>query len=100
MLNKLPQGSDECHDFLCQKEKYVHIHVALRKHLHLFKGSKLAVLLSLAHHCDESGWVLDTEGDEFQFLSTETGYHRVTVAYTLSELCRIRIDDRHVLMKY
>lgn len=96
MLSGYSPGLGGCQQATDQQNQYLQISIALREYLYLFKGSKLAVLMSLALHSDEAGWVSNID----DFLSTETGYHKATVAYTISELCRLKVNNRRVLMKY
>ncbi len=38
-----------------KKDVYIQMSVAMREHLHLFKGAMLAVFLAISLHADEDG---------------------------------------------
>ncbi len=74
--------------------RYLHVTSSLRDCLRLFKGCRLSVLLALALRCDEGGLVsVDRE-----MLSAETGYNKATVAYTIADLCRLKVNNHRVLV--
>lgn len=76
------------------EERYLHILMAFRSSLRMFKGCRLSVLIALGLHCDEGGFV-SVSNDR---LSAETGYNKLTVAYTLADLCQLTINNHRVLV--
>ena len=76
-------------------ERYLHVGASLRDCLRLFKGCRLSVLVALALRSDERGLV----SVDKVMLSAETGYDKATVAYTIADLCRLRVNNRRVLMQ-
>jgi hypothetical protein len=75
---------------------YVKLLVDFRSHLHLFKGAPLAVFLAIALHSDEHGWSFPS----YRLLNRETGYGKDTIARALAALCKLKIDEHRVLLRY
>ncbi len=75
-------------------ERYLHVAPSLRDCLRLFKGCRLSVLMALALQSDEEGMV----SVDRDMLSAETGYNKVTVMYTIADLCRLTINNHRVLV--
>lgn len=73
---------------------HVQISVALRKHLHFFKGAPLGVFLAIALHSDADGWAAPS----VQLLADETGYNVQTVSTALTKIEAIRIHGHRVLL--
>ena len=76
------------------EERYLHILMAFRSNLRSFKGCRLSVLLALGLHSDEGGFVSVSN----EMLSAETGYNKMTVAYTIADLCQLTVNDHRVLV--
>ena len=77
-----------------QHAVYVQVSVALRQHLHRFKGARLGVFLAIALHSNADGWAWPS----MAVLRAETGYNVQTIAQALSDLCALTIDGQHVLL--
>jgi hypothetical protein len=73
---------------------YVQVSVALRQHLHHFKGARLGVFLAIALHSNADGWAWPS----MAALKAETGYNVQTISQALSDLCALTIDGQHVLL--
>jgi len=73
---------------------YVQVSVALRQHLHHFKGARLGVFLAIALHSNADGWAWPS----MAVLKAETGYNVQTIAQALRDLCALTIDGQHVLL--
>jgi hypothetical protein len=73
---------------------YLQVSVALRKHLHLFKGARLALFMAVALHSDKDGW----SRPSMRLLSTETGYNPQTLSLAVRELSKLMIDGHRVLL--
>jgi hypothetical protein len=73
---------------------YVQVSVALRQHLHHFKGAQLGVFLAIALHSNADGWAWPS----MAVLKAETGYNVQTIAQALRDLCALTIDGQHVLL--
>ena len=73
---------------------YVQVSVALRQHLHHFKGARLGVFLAIALHSNADGWAWPS----MAALKAETGYNVQTIAQALRDLCALTIDGQHVLL--
>ncbi len=82
------QGSDK-------EGRYLHVAPSLRDCLRLFKGCRLSVLMALALQSDEEGMVMVDK----DMLSAETGYNKVTIAYTIADLCRVTFNNHRVLVR-
>ncbi len=77
-----------------QHAVYVQVSVALRQHLHYFKGARLGVFLAIALHSNADGWAWPS----MAVLKAETGYNVQTIAQALRDLCALTIDGQHVLL--
>jgi hypothetical protein len=77
-----------------QHAVYVQVSVALRQHLHHFKGARLGVFLAIALHSNADGWAWPS----MAVLKAETGYNVQTISQALSDLCALTIDGQHVLL--
>jgi hypothetical protein len=77
-----------------QQAVYVQVSVALRQHLHHFKGARLGVFLAIALHSNADGWAWPS----MAVLRAETGYNVQTIAQALRDLCALTIDGQHVLL--
>jgi len=77
-----------------QHAVYVQVSVALRMHLHHFKGARLGVFLAIALHSNADGWAWPS----MAVLKAETGYNVQTIAQALRDLCVLTIDGQHVLL--
>lgn len=75
---------------------YMKVGVDLRKHLHHFKGARLAIFMAIALHADEEGLSFPS----YETLERETGYKSDTIAAALKELCKLEIEGHRVLVKY
>src|SRR5215210_1871929 len=73
---------------------YVQVSVALRQHLHHFKGARLGVFLAIALHSNADGWAWPS----MAVLKAETGYNVQTISQALSDLCALTIDGERVLL--
>jgi hypothetical protein len=73
---------------------YVQVSVALRQHLHHFKGARLGVFLAIALHSNADGWAWPS----MAVLKAETGYNVQTISQALRDLCALTIDGQHVLL--
>jgi hypothetical protein len=74
---------------------YIQVSVALRRHLHHFKGAKLSVFMAIALHSDERGW----SSPSVKALRRETGYGKDTIFAALAELCTLTIERHRVLLR-
>lgn len=77
------------------EEVHVQVSIALRKHLHLFKGAKLGVFLAIALHSDKNGW----SHPPTKLLAKETGLNPDTVFEALNDLCELRVEGHRVLLR-
>ena len=77
-----------------QHAVYMQISVALRVHLHHFKGARLGVFLAIALHSNADGWAWPS----MAMLKAETGYNVQTISQALRDLCMLTIDGQHVLL--
>jgi len=77
-----------------QHAVYMQISVALRQHLHHFKGARLGVFLAIALHSNADGWAWPS----MPVLRAETGYNVQTISQALSDLCVLTIDGQRVLL--
>jgi hypothetical protein len=77
-----------------QHAVYMQISVALRQHLHHFKGARLGVFLAIALHSNADGWAWPS----MAVLKAETGYNVQTISQALRDLCILTIDGQHVLL--
>jgi Helix-turn-helix domain len=77
------------------EEVHVQVSIALRKHLHLFKGAKLGVFMAIALHSDKNGW----SHPSTRVLCGETGLNPDTIFKALSELCELRVEGHRVLLR-
>lgn len=75
---------------------YMKVGVDLRKHLHHFKGARLAIFMAIALHADEEGLSFPS----YETLERETGYKSDTIANALKDLCKLEIEGHRVLVKY
>jgi hypothetical protein len=75
---------------------YMKVGVELRKHLHHFKGARLAVFMAIALHADENGESFPS----YETLEKETGYGSDTISNALKGLCGLVIDGHRVLAKH
>lgn len=73
---------------------YLQVSVALRQHLHHFKGSKLGVFMAVALHSDQDGW----SAPSLALLRQETGYNKETISQAITDLCQLRINGARVLL--
>ena len=73
---------------------YVQIDVAMREHLHAFKGAPLAVFLCIALHANAEGW----SRPSIERIAEFTGYTKHTVSDAIRDLTEIRIDGHAVLL--
>jgi hypothetical protein len=78
------------------KVTHINVDVTFRDSLHHFKGAQLAVFMAIALHIDEDGWCFPG----YERLSQETGYNLDTVRRALRKLCKMKIDDHRVLLRY
>ncbi len=77
-------------------DMYMQVSVHLREHLHLLKGAKLAVFLSIALRTDEHGWT----SVQVSQISQDTGLKdKKTIEEALNELCNLVIDGHRVLLR-
>ena len=72
------------------------IAINLRDHLHIFKGAKLAVFISLALHANIDGLATPSVDD----IHRETGYNTGTIYSVLGQLNATKIDGQRVLRSY
>ncbi len=77
-----------------QSAVYLQVSVALRDHLHRFKGARLGIFLAIALHSDEHG----RASPSVDLLHRETGYNKETIAKALTALCELTIDGARVLL--
>src|SRR5688572_1831294 len=77
------------------EEVHVQVSVALRKHLHLFKGAKLGVFMAIALHSDKHGWSKPST----RVLKRETGFNPDTIFKALAELCELQVEGHRVLLR-
>jgi Helix-turn-helix domain len=73
---------------------HIPISVALRQHLHHFKGARLGVFLAIALHSNADGWAWPS----MAVLKAETGYNVQTISQALRDLCVLTIDGQRVLL--
>lgn len=73
---------------------YLQVSVALRQHLHHFKGSRLCVFMAVALHSDQDGWSRPC----LALLRQETGYNKETISQAITELCQVKIIGERVLL--
>jgi hypothetical protein len=78
-----------------REELYMQVSFGLRKHLHLFKGAKLAVFIAIALHSDKNGWSKPST----RLLQKETGLNPDTIFKALSEVCVLKIEGHRVLLR-
>jgi hypothetical protein len=77
-----------------QDAVYLQVSVALRGHLHHFKGARLGVFMAIALHSNADGWAWPS----MAALKAETGYNVQTISQALHDLCVLTIDDQRVLL--
>lgn len=77
-----------------QQGIYAEISVDFRKHLRYFKGAKLAVFMAITLHADAKG----RSSPSLHMLETETGYDGATISQALTELCKLEVDGKRVLL--
>jgi hypothetical protein len=77
-----------------QVDIHLQVSVRLRKHLHLFKGARLAVFMSIALRSEKDGWAEVDTG----MIRRDTHYNRDTISRAIADLCRLVVNDARVLL--
>lgn len=67
-----------------------------REHLYKFKNAKLGVFLDLVLHSDEDGFCFPS----YERIHVETGYSSEAISNALKDLCKLKINDQHILLKW
>jgi hypothetical protein len=68
----------------------------MREHLHLFTGNQWMVFTAIALHANEDGW----SWPGIRTLARETGLNPNTISDNLTELCKIKIDEKRILLVF
>lgn len=78
-----------------REDIYLQVSIKLRKHLHRFKGAKLAVFISIALHTDRNGW----STPDLELIRKETSYNCDTISSAITELCKLTINGCRVMLR-
>jgi len=79
-----------------EPEFWMKLDFRFREYLHHFKGAQLGVFLAITLHTDENGIAYPS----YDLLEKETGYGRDTIGRALNKLCKTKINDQRVLMRF
>ena len=74
---------------------YAQMSIEFLKHLHLFKGARLSVLMCLFLHSNSEGY----SWPSIATITKETGFQEDAVHSALNKLCQVRINGRRVLSR-
>jgi 5-methylcytosine-specific restriction endonuclease McrA len=77
-----------------ESRSYLNISPAFFRHMPTFKGAKLAILMDIAMHMDESGWA----EVGIKTIEANTGLNPQTISSAITELCKMRINGQRVML--